>query len=72
MADAADAMYVGTTAAELMVTARKLEAAGLVILDESGEWATATAALLARGEEIEGEAAKALEELQLKHAYERA
>ena len=69
MADPADAQYLATTTAELMNEARKLEAAGLVKLE--GEYATATPALLAQGAEIEGEAAKALEELQLKHAYER-
>ena len=68
MADPADALYLASAPAGLLEEARKLEAAGLIKLE--GEWAEATPALLANAA-IEADAAKALEQLQLKHAYER-
>lgn len=69
MANPADALYLATTTEALMAEAGTLAAAGLIQLE--GEWATATPALLNSGTQIESAAAKALEELQLKHAYER-
>ncbi len=68
MADPADALYLASTPADLLAEASKLEAAGLIKLE--GEWAEATPALLAIAS-IEADATKALEALQLKHAYER-
>lgn len=69
MADPGDALYLGTTPDGLRAEARKLASAGLIQLE--GDLASATPALLAKAAEIESAAAKSLEELQLKHAFER-
>jgi hypothetical protein len=70
IADPCDAVYVGRTTAQLIDIANTLAATGLVTID--GAHATATDALRGMSGEIEAREKKALEELQMKHAYEQA
>jgi hypothetical protein len=67
--DAAEALYLGTTAEKLREQARGIEAEGL--LGWSGDGAWATEALLARGAEFEERARKAIAAIHEKHAYEQ-
>jgi hypothetical protein len=69
VADPCDALYVNRTTGQLMDAARGLQSKGLIALD--GEYATATDALRALSAEIEAREKHALEELQLKHAFEQ-
>lgn len=69
MADPCDALYVNRTTGQLMETARGLQTKELIALD--GEYATATDALRGMSAEIEAREKHALEELQLKHAFEQ-
>jgi hypothetical protein len=54
IADPRDAQYLNTTPEELVRTAAALAAAGLAILDEDKQFASATPALLAREAEFRG------------------
>jgi hypothetical protein len=68
--DPTEAQYLETTPAHLLdVAARLVAAEGLVLLD--GEWAEATAALMAHAERFESAMRTALEDLEKKHAFER-
>lgn len=70
MADPCDALYFHRTTAELLDVARGLAGKGLIVLD--GEHATPGEGLRMLGAEIESREKKALEELQLKHAFEQS
>jgi hypothetical protein len=65
LADAVEALYLGTTVEKLAETAKGLEAEGLL---RDGK---ATEALLARSAAFEERARKAIEGIQRKHAYEQ-
>ena len=68
--DPAEAQYLETTAEHLVdVAGRWLAGNGLVVIE--GEWARATAGLMAHGEKFEGAMRAAVEELEKKHAFER-
>jgi len=67
--DPTEALYVETTPAHVVETARKLAQQGLMTLE--GEHAAANASLMAQAEKFEAEMRAALEELEKKHAYER-
>lgn len=68
--DPTDAQYLETAPHHLLEIAQRLVVTqGLISL--SGESATATPALMARGQAIEAAALAAREELEKKHAYER-
>ena len=69
MADPADAVFVNTTTARLLELARALAAEGWLRLE--GEQAAATEKLLGEAEAMKATLARALEELEKKHAYER-
>lgn len=70
IADPCDAQYVGRTTAQLIDAAKGLATQGLVTVD--GAHASATDALRGLAAEIEAGEKKALEELQMKHAFEQA
>ncbi len=59
-ADPRDAQYLNTTAGELKKTAAAVASESLIALDASGEWATATETLIARGPRYEAEVQEAL------------
>jgi hypothetical protein len=68
--DPAEAQYLQTTPAHLLEIAGRLVAAqGLIRID--GEWAEATAGLMAQSARFENARIAAVEELDKKHAYER-
>jgi hypothetical protein len=67
--DPTEALYVETTTAHVLETARKLAQQGLMTLE--GEHAAANASLMAQTEKFEGEMRASLDELEKKHAYER-
>jgi fructose-specific component phosphotransferase system IIB-like protein len=67
--DPAEAMYVETSTQHLLEIAKKVEAQGLVKMDE--EWATANPLLMEQAANFEGDMRAALEELEKKHAFER-
>ena len=68
--DPAEAQYLQTTPEHVMeVAARLVAAEGLIRID--GEWAEATAGLMAQAERFESARARAVEELEKKHAFER-
>lgn len=67
--DPTEALYVETTTPHCLEIARKLETQGLIELD--GEWAKATASLLAQSQKFESDMRAAMEELEKKHAFER-
>ena len=69
VADAVDGQYLDTPPAKLVEAAQKPASEGLLRLE--GEWAVATAALMARAEEFERDRTAAQEELEKKHAFER-
>jgi hypothetical protein len=69
IADPIDALYVESTSSHVLEVARGLEEKGLIKLE--GEFANATAGLLAQSEKFEADARAALEELEKKHAFER-
>ena len=70
LADPRDAQYLETTPAHLIeIAGRLLATDGLVRVE--GEWAEATAALMARAPRFESAMRSALEELEKKHAFER-
>jgi len=69
MGDPTEALYVETTAAHVMETARMLAQQGLMTVE--GEQAAANASLMAQAEKFEAEMRAALEELEKKHAFER-
>ena len=70
IADPAEAQYLQTTPAHLLEVAAQVAVDGLLQID--GEWAEATAGLMAQAERFESAMRKALEELEKKHAFERA
>ena len=74
IADPCDAQYMGAADPEmtqkLMAVARELAAEGMAEL--SGDSARATAAMLAQGDALRTQKNQALEELHMKHAFERA
>jgi hypothetical protein len=67
--DPADALYVETSVAHLLETARRLAEEELLTLE--GEWASANAALMAQAETFEADMRLAIAELEKKHAFER-
>ncbi len=67
IADPTDAQYVSSPASRLIEAASRLQK----WLRLEGEYATATAELLADGPRIEAEMRSALEALEQKHAFER-
>jgi hypothetical protein len=67
--DPTEALYVETTPAHVVETARKLAQQGLMTVE--GEHAAANASLMAQAEKFEAEMRAALEELEKKHAFER-
>jgi hypothetical protein len=68
--DPTEAQYLQTNPAHVIEVAERLVAAqGLLRID--GEWAEATASLIAQGERFESVRRTAVEELEKKHAYER-
>ncbi len=69
LADPADAVFVNTSAAHLLELGRELAGEGWLRLE--GEQAAATDKLLAEAEAMKSQLARALEELEKKHAYER-
>ena len=69
IADAYDADYLGTTAADLLEIAKALASEGLLKLE--GDSAGATDALIARSGEFESKMHAALGALHAKHAFER-
>lgn len=60
VADPRDAQYLNTDADQLRAAAKQLAADGLIELTEGGDWATATPALVAKGEGFDAEVADAL------------
>jgi hypothetical protein len=69
--DPAEAQYVQTTPAHLMeIAARLVAAEGLLRIE--GEWAEATPGLMGQAERFENVRRLAVEELEKKHAFERA
>ena len=68
--DPTEAQYLETTAEHLVEVAGRLAADGLARMD--GEWAEATAPLMAQAERFEAAMRIAVEELEKKHAFERA
>src|ERR1700683_3950513 len=64
-----EAQYLETTAEHLEEVAGRLAADGLARMD--GEWAEATAPLMAQAERFEATMRTAVEELGKKHAFER-
>jgi hypothetical protein len=60
LADPRDAQYLNTTSDELKKNAAAVAALGLVLLDGSGEWATATDTLRTQAEKYRAEVAEAL------------
>ena len=64
-----EAQYLETPAEHLVEVAGRLAADGLVQMD--GEWAEATARLMAQAERFEAAMRTAVEELEKKHAFER-
>jgi hypothetical protein len=69
LGDPTEALYVETTPAHVLETARKQAREGLMTVE--GEWAAANAALMAQREKFESDMQSALEELEKKHAFER-
>jgi len=70
IADPTDAQYLETSSGHLLEVAGRLVAGdGLVRME--GEFAVATAGLMAQAERIEGAMRAAVEELEKKHAFER-
>jgi hypothetical protein len=67
--DPTEALYVETSPEHLRDIAGKLEAQGLIKLEE--QWATANPSLMAQAKKFEAEMRMALEELEKKHAFER-
>ena len=69
--DPAEAQYVQTTPAHLLeIAARLVAAQGLLRIE--GEWAEATQGLMLQAERFENARRAAVEELEKKHAFERA
>src|SRR5215469_6286716 len=68
IADPTEALYVERTLADLSRLGAQLSKSGLVTI--SGEWASATAALLGQAEPFEAEMKEAQAELERKHAFE--
>jgi hypothetical protein len=69
--DPAEAQYVQTTPAHLLeIAARLVAAQGLLRIE--GEWAEATPGLMGHAERFESARQAAVEELEKKHAFERA
>ena len=69
--DPAEAQYLQTTPGHLLeVAARLVAAQGLLRID--GEWAEATSGLMNQAERFENARRAAVEELEKKHAFERA
>lgn len=70
IADPCDALYFQRTTAQLMDVARGLADLGIITLE--GEYASPSDGLRMTAAEIEAREKKALEDLQLKHAFEQA
>lgn len=71
IADPTDAQFLETTTEHLVeVAGRMVAAEGLIRVD--GEWAEPTPGLTARAENIEAAMRRALDELEQKHAFEKA
>ena len=68
--DPTEALYVESTVAHLLEIARGLAESGLMTLE--GEWASANASLMAQAEKFESDMKAALNDLQMKHAFEDA
>jgi hypothetical protein len=69
IADPTEAQYLQTTPEHLLEIAGRVAEDRLVRID--GEWAEATAALMAQVERFESAMRMAVEELEKKHAFER-
>jgi hypothetical protein len=67
--DPTEAQYLETTAEHLVEVAGRLAADGLARMD--GDWAEATAPLMAQAKRFEAAMRTAVEELEKKHAFER-
>jgi hypothetical protein len=71
LGDPAEAQYVQTTPEHLLeIAARLVAAQGLLRIE--GEWAEATPGLMGHAERFENARRAAVEELEKKHAFERA
>ncbi len=70
MADPAEAQYVQTTPAHLLEIAGTLAGQGLMAID--GEYGVATPLLMNQAEQFENARRQAVENLEKKHAFERA
>jgi hypothetical protein len=70
IADPIDALYVSSTTAHLHELAQQLASRGLIKL--AGDYASATDALGKHAESFENDMKSVLEQLQQKHAFERA
>jgi hypothetical protein len=70
IADPAEAQYVQTTPAHLLAIAGTLAGQGLMTID--GEYGVATSLLMNQAERFETARRQAVEDLEKKHAYERA
>ena len=68
--DPTEAQYLETTPEHLVEVGARLASNGLV--DMEGEWAEATAELMGQAEKFESAMRIAVEELEKKHAFERA
>ena len=69
--DPAEAQYLQTTPEHLLeIAARLVAAQGLLRIE--GEWAEATPGLMGQAERFENARRAAVEELEKKHAFERA
>ena len=67
--DPADALYVESSTAHMLETARELAEEELLTLET--EWASANAALMAQAEKFESDMRLAVAELEKKYAFER-
>ena len=69
IADPTEAQYLQTTPEHLLEIAGRVAGDGVIRID--GDWAEATAALMAQVERFESAMRTAVEELEKKHAFER-
>jgi hypothetical protein len=70
LADPVEALYLTRTPEELVEVGKKLAAQGLITVD--GNFASATETLMSQAAAIQSETQQALDEINAKHAFERA
>jgi hypothetical protein len=70
LADPVEALYLTRTSEELVEVGKKLAAQGLITMD--GNFASATETLMSQAAAIQSETQQALDEIDSKHAFERA